>query len=161
MSQHDRAAYFRQLHTKRPLVLPNAWDAASARVIELAGDPAAPTHAQVVQALKPLLTAYYPSQIIQAITDGPALASVLVIVWLRPRKPGLIGSWFLIAYALLRVVSELFRQPDAGVSLTFGLSRGQLLSALMFVTGLVCLWIAAHRNVERISGLVKPIHAKE
>jgi 2-methylisocitrate lyase-like PEP mutase family enzyme len=37
MSQSDRAAYFRQLHTNRPLVLPNAWDAASARVIELAG----------------------------------------------------------------------------------------------------------------------------
>lgn len=37
MSQTDRAAHFRQLHTHRPLVLPNAWDAASARVIELAG----------------------------------------------------------------------------------------------------------------------------
>lgn len=37
MSQLDRAAYFRQLHAQRPLVLPNAWDAASARVIERAG----------------------------------------------------------------------------------------------------------------------------
>ena len=37
MSQADRAAYFRQLHKNRPLVLPNAWDAVSARVIELAG----------------------------------------------------------------------------------------------------------------------------
>jgi len=37
MSQSDRAAYFRQLHNNRPLILPNAWDAASARVIELAG----------------------------------------------------------------------------------------------------------------------------
>jgi 2-methylisocitrate lyase-like PEP mutase family enzyme len=37
VSQSERAAYFRQLHTNRPLVLPNAWDAASARVIELAG----------------------------------------------------------------------------------------------------------------------------
>jgi 2-methylisocitrate lyase-like PEP mutase family enzyme len=37
MSQRDRAAQFRQLHTHRPLVLPNAWDAASARVIEQAG----------------------------------------------------------------------------------------------------------------------------
>ncbi len=40
MSQSDRAAHFRQLHNRRPLVLPNAWDAASARVIELAGAPA-------------------------------------------------------------------------------------------------------------------------
>lgn len=38
MNQLERAAYFRQLHSaNRPLVLPNAWDAASARVIELAG----------------------------------------------------------------------------------------------------------------------------
>jgi 2-methylisocitrate lyase-like PEP mutase family enzyme len=44
MSQRDRAAYFRQLHHEnRPLVLPNAWDAASARVIELAGAKAIAT----------------------------------------------------------------------------------------------------------------------
>ncbi len=37
-SQRDRAAHFRQLHHENlPLVLPNAWDAASARIIELAG----------------------------------------------------------------------------------------------------------------------------
>jgi 2-methylisocitrate lyase-like PEP mutase family enzyme len=37
ISQQDRAVAFRQLHTGRPLVLPNAWDAASARVIERTG----------------------------------------------------------------------------------------------------------------------------
>ena len=40
MTQAERAAYFRRLHDTRPLVLPNAWDAASARVIEKAGAPA-------------------------------------------------------------------------------------------------------------------------
>jgi len=43
MIQSERVARFRQLHTKRPLVLPNAWDAASARVIEGAGAPAIAT----------------------------------------------------------------------------------------------------------------------
>lgn len=43
MSQRDRAARFRQLHEQRPLVLPNAWDAASARVIEQAGASAIAT----------------------------------------------------------------------------------------------------------------------
>ena len=43
MSQRDRAAHFRQLHEQRPLVLPNAWDAASARVIEQAGAQAIAT----------------------------------------------------------------------------------------------------------------------
>ena len=37
MIQADRARHFRLLHERRPLVLPNAWDAASARIIELAG----------------------------------------------------------------------------------------------------------------------------
>ncbi len=37
MNESSKAAIFRQLHTKRPLVLANAWDAASARVIEAAG----------------------------------------------------------------------------------------------------------------------------
>ena len=40
MTQKERAAHFRRLHENGPLVLPNAWDAASARVIELAGAPA-------------------------------------------------------------------------------------------------------------------------
>jgi 2-methylisocitrate lyase-like PEP mutase family enzyme len=35
--QTELTAHFRQLHSQRPLVLPNAWDAASARVIERAG----------------------------------------------------------------------------------------------------------------------------
>ncbi len=43
MSQKDRAAAFRQLHSLRPLVLPNAWDAGSARVIEQAGAQAIAT----------------------------------------------------------------------------------------------------------------------
>ena len=42
-TQADRAALFRSLHAQRPLVLPNAWDAVSARVIELAGAAAIAT----------------------------------------------------------------------------------------------------------------------
>ena len=45
MSQHERAARFRQLHggTDAILVLPNAWDAMSARVVEAAGAQAIAT----------------------------------------------------------------------------------------------------------------------
>jgi 2-methylisocitrate lyase-like PEP mutase family enzyme len=43
MSHSEKAARFRRLHDARPLVLPNAWDAASARVIELAGASAIAT----------------------------------------------------------------------------------------------------------------------
>ena len=43
MNQLEKAVYFRQLHGERPLVLPNAWDAARARVIEAAGAKAIAT----------------------------------------------------------------------------------------------------------------------
>ena len=43
MNQSERARYFRQLHNRRPLILPNAWDAGSARVIEAAGAAAIAT----------------------------------------------------------------------------------------------------------------------
>src|SRR6266550_1834539 len=43
MNQFELAAQFRQLHERRPLILANAWDAASARVIEAAGAPAIAT----------------------------------------------------------------------------------------------------------------------
>lgn len=43
MNQSERARHFRQLHNRRPLILPNAWDAGSARVIEAAGAAAIAT----------------------------------------------------------------------------------------------------------------------
>jgi 2-methylisocitrate lyase-like PEP mutase family enzyme len=43
MSQQDKIATFRRLHGERPLVLPNAWDAGSARLMEQAGAKAIAT----------------------------------------------------------------------------------------------------------------------
>jgi len=43
MNQAELARYFRELHKRRPLILPNAWDAGSARVIEAAGAAAIAT----------------------------------------------------------------------------------------------------------------------
>lgn len=43
MDHEDRAAHFRALHSQRPLVLPNAWDAGTARVLEIAGASAVGT----------------------------------------------------------------------------------------------------------------------
>ena len=43
MSIHTRAAELRRLHQHPPLVLPNAWDAGSARILEIAGAEAITT----------------------------------------------------------------------------------------------------------------------
>lgn len=113
----------------------------------------------VTEAVRPLLTAFYPSQILQAITDGPLLAALLVLVWWKPRKPGVVGASFLMGYGLMRVISELFRQPDEGVSVLAtplgDLSRGQLLSVAMIAAGAVALLICSRREVEPVGGLEK------
>lgn len=118
-------------------------------------DASASAHQQAIETLRPLLTPYYPSQLIQALTDGLLVAILLALIWLKPRKPGVVGSWYLIIYGVLRIATEVFRQPDEGVGLILGLSRGQQLSVLMSLAGIVCLIVASRRNVPRIGGLLK------
>ena len=111
--------------------------------------------------LGPYLTARWPSQIFQAMSDGPILLLVLVLVWLVARKPGIIAGWFLLAYGVLRILTELFREPDEGVALTLGLSRGQTLSVLMILIGIGMIIWCAGRTVDRIGGLLKPMDPEE
>jgi phosphatidylglycerol:prolipoprotein diacylglycerol transferase len=116
-------------------------------------------NAAVIKELEPLLTVRYPSQIIQAITDGPLLFLLLAIVWWKPRKPGVVGGIFLIGYGVMRILSERYRVPDAGVALLHtplgDLSRGQTLSAIMILIGVIGLAIVSRREVEPLGGLVR------
>lgn len=114
-------------------------------------------NAQVTAVIQPLLTAYYPSQLLQALAEGPVLFFSLALIWLRPRKPGVIGAWWLLIYGVLRVLTETVREPDIGVALTFGLSRGQTLSAVMILAGAVILFLCARRKVEPMGGLRRPL----
>jgi len=108
-------------------------------------------------ALQPVLTAYYPSQIFQAIAEGPVLLLFLAMVWLTPRRPGTVSAWFLLAYGVLRIVTELFRQPDEDVALFMGLiSRGQLLSALMILGAVVLFGFVRWFDAPRMGGLLRP-----
>ena len=47
----------------------------------------------------------------------------------------------------------MFRQPDAGVRVILGLSRGQLLSVIIVAVGLVALFMCRRRDVPLIGGL--------
>jgi len=113
------------------------------------GDPT------VIEVLHRTLTVFYPSQIIQALTDGPILLGALALVWLKPRRPGVVGAWFLIIYGVLRIASEFFRQPDEGVALLAGLSRGQALSVFMVLAGIISVVVVARRPIERVGGLLR------
>lgn len=110
--------------------------------------------ADVSEAIAPYLTAFYPSQLFQAATDGIALFTILAIVWMRPRRPGIVGGWFLIAYGALRIVSEQFRaqyQTEWGVSSIWPAAG---LSAVMILGGtLIVLW-CSNRKVPKVGGLL-------
>jgi len=89
--------------------------------------------------LEPLISARYPTQLMQAFFDG---LLVLVVVWLiarRPRTPGVIGGWLLIVYGLGRVVMDRVRLPDAGIEQFGMLTRGQLYSLIMLGAGVAVL----------------------
>ncbi|MCA9291744.1 MAG: prolipoprotein diacylglyceryl transferase [Phycisphaerales bacterium] len=107
----------------------------------------------VAAAVRPLLTSFAPSQLLQALTDGPVLMALLAVCWLRPRRPGVIGALFLTFYGVLRISTEVVRQPDEGVAVWLGLSRGQWLSVAMVLAGLIGLLVVSRRNVPRLGGL--------
>ena len=112
--------------------------------------------ADVADAVAPYLVAYYPSQLFQALTDGLLLFALMVIVWLHPRKPGIVSGWFLIGYGLMRILSEQFRAQYLtkwGVSSMWPAAG---LSAVMIGLGILVLWWCARRNAPRIGGLLRP-----
>ena len=103
-------------------------------------------------ALTPLLSARYPTQLMQAALDGLLVGLVVWLVAMKPRKPGIIGAWFLITYALGRVAMDFVRLPDPGIAQFGGITRGQLYSALMLLIGVAALIVISRSNAERISG---------
>jgi phosphatidylglycerol:prolipoprotein diacylglycerol transferase len=84
------------------------------------------------------LTPRYPSQIVEALLEGAFLFLLLWILRTRVRLPdGVLSGVFLIAYALVRIAGECFREPDA--PLTVCMTRGQFLSLFMIVSGIMFL----------------------
>ncbi|PAW63130.1 MAG: hypothetical protein B9S34_14910 [Opitutia bacterium Tous-C1TDCM] len=51
--------------------------------------------------------------------------------------PGRLAGEFLIAYAAMRALGEVFREPDA--TLLFGLSRGTFYSIFLIAAGVVLI----------------------
>lgn len=119
--------------------------------------------AEAAARLEPVLNARHPSQVYQAFTDGVVLFVVLWWIWRRPRKPGVIGSWFLMTYGVMRIITEFWRLPDAHLHTprVLGLSRGQWLSAVMVAVGAVALVIVQRRPVGRIGGWARNVRVSK
>ena len=86
--------------------------------------------------------ARHPSQLYEAILEGPVL---LAVVWsvrrFRPRE-GRIAAAFLVFYGLFRFLVEFTRQPDAQLGfIALGwLTMGQILSLVLVMIGVI--WFA-------------------
>ncbi|MCC5025225.1 MAG: prolipoprotein diacylglyceryl transferase [Candidatus Synoicihabitans palmerolidicus] len=86
-----------------------------------------------------LIAPRHPSQLYQAGLEG--LILLIYTAWRYWRMPaarltpGRITGEFLIGYAIARIIGELFREPDMGISLIFGLSRGTFYSLFFILAG--------------------------
>ncbi|MBX3022733.1 MAG: prolipoprotein diacylglyceryl transferase [Bdellovibrionales bacterium] len=110
-------------------------------------------NAKVTEALGPVLTPRYPSQLYQAVLEGLLVFLILCWLWRKPQKPGVIGGWFGVLYCIARIVGEQFRMPDAQIGFQLlGLTRGQWLSIGFLAFALGYLIVAYRRNVPKMGG---------
>ena len=90
----------------------------------------------------------HPSQLYAAALEGLVLTAYLQWrLWkggFQKQYPGQLGGEFLIAYAILRVLSEVYREPDA--ALILGLSRGVFYSLFLIVAGAAISVISRRRT---------------
>lgn len=88
----------------------------------------------------------HPSQLYQFAFEGVVLFAILWIYSRKPRPAGTVGSLFLIAYGMLRIVGEFYREPEALYgAMPLGLSAGQWLSVPMVILGIGFFWTFSRR----------------
>jgi len=90
------------------------------------------------------LTPRHPSQLYEALLEGAFLFGCLWFLRIRTRQPrGMLAGLFLLLYAVVRVIVENFREPDA--PLTGPFTRGQTLSVLLIAGG-ICFVVYARKT---------------
>ncbi len=107
----------------------------------------------VADSLAPLLTLRHPSQLYEALLEGLFLFLVLMYVWRKARKPGVVSGMFLVVYPVVRIICEAYRMPDIQIGFQWlGFTRGQWLSIVTILFGLVCLYYWSRRDAVKIGG---------
>jgi|688.fasta_scaffold256263_3 phosphatidylglycerol:prolipoprotein diacylglycerol transferase len=81
----------------------------------------------------------HPSQLYEALFEGVFLGLLMWRLFRKTYAPGFISGIFLCAYAVIRFCMEFFRMPECPYGCYFGLDMGQMLSIVMFMTGLMIL----------------------
>ncbi|MBR6838642.1 MAG: prolipoprotein diacylglyceryl transferase [Alphaproteobacteria bacterium] len=83
----------------------------------------------------------HPSPLYEAFGEGIVLFTIMLLLYKYSglkKHPGAIAGIMGMLYAIIRVVCEFFRAPDAqiGFLTSWGLTMGQLLSGVLFMVGL-------------------------
>jgi phosphatidylglycerol---prolipoprotein diacylglyceryl transferase len=83
----------------------------------------------------------HPSQLYEAMFEGFVLFILLnSIIFTQKYKIGTCSCLFLIFYGIFRIISEIFRAPDAQLGYLFNfLSMGTILSSFMILSGFIIL----------------------
>ena len=88
--------------------------------------------------------ARHPSQIYEAILEGIILFILINFLAFKKSlifKPGYISGSFLISYSILRIFSEIFREPDQHIGYFLNyFSMGVLLSILTLIAGFIIIF---------------------
>ena len=101
---------------------------------------------KVEESLRTILTPRHPSQLYEAFLEGVVLFLILWFVRTRTRQPnGVITGLFLSGYAILRIIAENFREPDAPMIGMF--TRGQFFSFFLVALGFAFIVAAKIRPV--------------
>ncbi|HTP66529.1 MAG TPA: prolipoprotein diacylglyceryl transferase [Geobacteraceae bacterium] len=83
----------------------------------------------------------HPSQLYEAILEGPVMFLVLWLLGRRDLPAGVVSWSFIALYGLFRLSVEFFREPDQQLGFVAGnFSMGQLLSLPMLLLGLIMIW---------------------
>ena len=90
-----------------------------------------------------LILPRHPSQLYEAGLEGLVLLAFMQWRFWRSdvvrTQPGRLCGEFLLAYAGLRMIGEIYREPDIDVTLILGLSRGTFYSTFLIVAGVVLI----------------------
>ena len=106
----------------------------------------------------PLQVPRHPSQLYEAILEGPVLFAILWYLFWRTSaryQPGLLTGVFLAGYGVFRFLVEFVRTPDEQLGvLDWGMTMGQTLSLPMILFGLYLILTARGRRerVEPVAG---------
>jgi phosphatidylglycerol:prolipoprotein diacylglycerol transferase len=94
----------------------------------------------------------HPSQLYEAVFEGPVLFVILIFLWQKESLREHMLAFYLMGYGLARFFIEYVRQPDAHIGIQAGFTRGQYLCLAMIIGGIA---LGVYREMKIRKAVVK------